>query len=88
MRYIKAEDVLPGELLAQIQQYADGVYIYIPRKQENRRPWGNGTTYRSELQARNRAIRRERQEGTPPEMLAEHYHLSLKSIARILREQD
>ena len=49
MRYIKAEEVLPGELIAQIQQYVDGVSIYIPRKAENRQPWGCATTYRREL---------------------------------------
>ena len=88
MRYIKAEDVLPAVLLAQVQQYADGVYIYIPRRQENKRPWGNATTYREELRTRNRAIRRERQEGMTPEHLAEKYHLSPKSIGRILREKE
>jgi hypothetical protein len=32
MSYIKAEYVLPQELLELIQQYIDGDYIYIPRK--------------------------------------------------------
>ena len=30
MRYLNAEDVLPAALLEQIQQYADGIYLYIP----------------------------------------------------------
>ena len=36
MRYIKAEEILPKALIEQIQEYADGVTIYIPRKAENR----------------------------------------------------
>ena len=32
MSYIKAEEILPEALIRQIQEYADGLYIYIPRK--------------------------------------------------------
>jgi Mor family transcriptional regulator len=86
VRYIKAEDVLPWELITQIQQYVDGVTIYIPRKAENRRPWGDGTRYRGELDERNACIRREYAEGAPVPQLARYYHLSEKSIRRILRK--
>lgn len=85
MRYIKAEEVLPEEVIALIQQYVDGVSLYIPRKAENRRSWGCGTDYRTELAQRNEAIRRDRQYGIPVRELALRYHLSEKSIHRILR---
>ena len=87
MSYIKAEDILPEDLIAQIQQYADGVSIYIPRKAENRRAWGNGTDYKSELRERNRRIREERKAGASVAALADEYHLSEKSIRRILRSE-
>ena len=32
MRYMKAADVLPPDLLAQVQAYIDGEYLYIPRR--------------------------------------------------------
>ena len=32
MSYMKAEEVLPKELIQLIQEYTDGAYIYIPRK--------------------------------------------------------
>jgi len=86
VRYIKAEEVLPRELIVQIQQYVDGVTLYIPRKTENRRPWGCGTDYRRELAQRNEAIRRDYAEGTDISVLARRYHLAEKSIRRILRE--
>ena len=88
MRYIKAEEILPRKLLVEIQQYVDGTYIYIPRKPENKRVWGNSTTYRAELAQRNRAIRAEHRSGARTAALAEKYHLSVKSIGRILREKD
>ena len=40
MKYIKATDVLPVEILEIIQEYIDGEYIYIPRKCENHKSWG------------------------------------------------
>ena len=85
MRYIKAEEVLPGELIQEIWQYVDGVTLYIPRKPENRRNWGSGTPYRRELETRNREIREEFGRGMSVPVLAERYHLSEKSIGRILR---
>ena len=35
MRYMKAADVLPPDLLAQVQAYIDGEYLYIPRRETN-----------------------------------------------------
>ena len=37
MRYQKANEILPVELVELIQDYIDGEYVYIPRKQENNR---------------------------------------------------
>ena len=63
MRYQKAEDVLPKQLLAEVQKYADGVYLYIPRRADHRQSWGNSTRYREELRQRNESIRHLRREG-------------------------
>lgn len=87
MRYIKAEQVLPEEVIELIQQYVDGQNIYIPRKAENRRVWGQGTSYREELMGRNAEIHRLFGAGKSVAALAEEFHLSKKSIHRILREK-
>ena len=87
MRYLNAEDVLPAALLEQIQQYADGIYLYIPRRADHRQSWGSSTRYREELRQRNESIRHLHREGLDPQALAERFHLSVKSIRRILREQ-
>lgn len=86
MRYQKAEDVLPGQLLAEVQRYADGVYLYIPRRADHRKSWGNSTRYREELCQRNETIRRMHREGLSPRELAERFYLSVKTIQRILRQ--
>lgn len=87
MSYIKAEDILPEEIVALIQEYVDGQTIYIPRKAENRRAWGCGTDYKSELAERNRGIQRDYRQGCSIGELSCKYHLSEKSIRRILRSK-
>ena len=86
MSYIKAEKILPEELIRQIQEYADGVYIYIPRKPGTRRTWGQETGYKAELNARTDRIRKEHASGTSVAALSRRYHLSEKSIRRILQK--
>ena len=85
--YIKAEEILPEELIRQIQEYADGVYIYIPRKPGARHPWGQETDYKAELKARNDRIRSDHAAGASVQALSRKYHLSEKSIRRILQNQ-
>lgn len=86
MSYIKAEDILPEEVIELIQQYVDGESIYIPRKAGNRLSWGCRTDYKTELRKRNACIRREHAHGAGVRLLAQRYHLTEKSIRRILRE--
>ena len=86
MSYIKAEAILPEELIRTIQEYADGVYIYIPRKPGTRRAWGQETPYKAELKARNDRIRSDYAAGTSVAALSRRYHLSEKSIRRILQK--
>ena len=86
MSYIKAEEILPEELIRSIQEYADGVYIYIPRKPGTRHKWGQETDYKAELKARNDGIRSDHAAGVSVQTLSRKYHLSEKSIRRILQK--
>ena len=86
MSYIKAEEILPEKLIRQIQEYADGVYIYIPRKPGARHPWGQKTEYKAELKDRNDRIRNDYGAGESVAALSRKYHLSEKSIRRILQK--
>ncbi|MBD5479566.1 MAG: hypothetical protein HDR11_08665 [Lachnospiraceae bacterium] len=87
MGYIRAEEILPVEIIELIQQYVDGTNIYIPRRQENRQEWGSKTAYRWELQDRNQRIYRDYLSGRPACELAKSYYLSEKSIQRIIRQE-
>lgn len=85
MGYIKAETILPEELIELIQQYVDGTNIYIPRKSDHRQEWGTATGYKCELHKRNQVIWNQYLSGTSINDLAKHYYLSRKSIQRIIR---
>jgi len=85
MGYMKAEEILPMEIIELIQQYVDGENIYIPRKADHRKEWGTDTQIRQELGARNQEIFQEYLDGRKVSELACKYYLSEKSIQRIIR---
>lgn len=84
MSYIKAIDVLPEELLILIQNFVEGEYIYIPRKEENKKTWGESTNSKEETFARNLEIYEKYKSGVAIETLCEIYYLSPKSIQKII----
>lgn len=84
MKYIKGEKVLPEYLLKAVQRYIDGACVYIPRKNEERRAWGENSGYRSSLAERNRRIYQRFLEGAGIEELTNEFYLSEQSIKRII----
>lgn len=86
MGYVKADDILPPEIIKLIQSYIDGENIYIPRKDSNKKKWGHGTQIRQELRERNFLIYNDYKQGFRLSDLAGKYFLSEKSIQRVIRE--
>lgn len=86
MGYRKAEEILPMDIIELIQRYVDGENIYIPRKENQRKEWGNKTMIRQELEERNIQIFTDFQKGYKVQDLSIKYFLSEKSIQRILRK--
>jgi Mor family transcriptional regulator len=84
MGYRKASDVLPRHLLRAIQEYIDGEALYIPRRQENRKRWGEATQSRQRTRARNDEIAARRRAGCSVADLARDYCLSAKAVYKIL----
>ncbi len=84
MGYKKASEVLPSQLVEEIQNYVDGESLYIPRKDNKRRKWGAQTHTCQELENRNQQILKDYQAGTDIRKLARKYYLSEKSIQRII----
>lgn len=84
MGYTRGNDVLPEALLAEVQKYIDGAYVYIPRREDNRKPWGENTNSRQTTLVRNQAIDEAYRRGASARELARRYCLSVKSIHKIL----
>ena len=81
-------DLLPKELLEQIQKYVDGKTIYIPKKSENRKHCGDNNDTKQFLTSRNCQICSDYQNGMNMKQLAEKYYLSEKSIQRIIKQNN
>lgn len=86
MSYQNPIDLLPKELIEEIQEYVEGKTIYIPKKKANRKHWGENTDTRHFLMSRNCQICSDYQSGMSRKELAEKYFLSEKSIQRILKQ--
>jgi len=84
MGYKKATKVLPQHLLRAIQEYVDGEYLYIPRKEENRRHWRESAPNRAFRAARNTEMAARRKAGWSVAQLAERDILSEKAVYKIL----
>ena len=86
MRYIKAQSVLPEEIIKLVQEYVDGDYLYIPRKSGNKKAWGEKNGSRSSLEERNVEIYRKYIDGSSVRDIADQYYLSEHSIRRIINQ--
>lgn len=87
MKYAKAQDVLPEEIVKIIQEYVDGKYLYVPRKDENHKTWGEKSGIRNSLKVRNNEIYKKYIDGTTINELTQEYYLSEKSIRRIIGKE-
>ncbi|MGG7162218.1 CD3324 family protein [Clostridium ihumii] len=87
MAYIKAETVLPDEVIKIIQKYIDGECLYIPRKDGEKKSWGEKNGTRRSLKERNRCIFNKYSNGYSVSKLSEEYYLSEKSIRRIISSE-
>jgi Ser/Thr protein kinase RdoA (MazF antagonist) len=87
VKYVNGIDVLPEELINELRKYVDGVYVYIPKTNMKRNRWGENTNHHREMELRNLHIYDKYLEGIDYMDLAECYHLSEKSIRRVILTQ-
>ena len=88
MKYKKAQDILPQYMIYDLQQYIEGGYLYIPKKEENKKSWGENTNTKKELNKRNKEIAKKRRNGKSIQDLAKEYFLTEYSIRRIIKKVD
>lgn len=83
MKYKNAAEILPQRLLHELQSYAGGEILYVPRN-GSKVKWGVDSGSRNYYQERNRQIRRSHKAGISVGELAMQYGLSVYTIRKIL----
>lgn len=83
MKYINAAEILPKELLKEIQTYIDGGVLYIP-KTSARKGWGSVSGSRKFYQKRNKEIQFLYANGYSLEALSKQYGLAHSTIKKII----
>ncbi|AIQ12962.1 CD3324 family protein [Paenibacillus durus] len=83
MKYVNA-DILPEELLKEVQKYVNGAMIYVPKPEGVREGWGVKSGSRKYIKERNLEIRQRFSDGVTMDQLSEQYFLSLDSIKKIV----
>jgi len=85
LEYLNARKVLPTRLIAELQKYASGQLVYIPKDdEEGRAGWGQLSGARRELDQRNRQICELYQRGINIENLSMKFFLSPETIKKII----
>lgn len=87
MKYIKAGNVLPDEVIKLIQEYIDGELIYIPRIDGKQKAWGEKSGTRESLKKRNEQIYNEYKSGASVAELSKAHYLSEQSIRRVISQE-
>ena len=83
MKYENAKDILPAGLLEEVQKYAEGKVIYIP-KAEKAKGWGEASGYRDRLNKRNAQICSRYSAGHSIMEIAEEFYLSPETIKKLV----
>ena len=84
MCYKNGKDVLPAELLKELQKYIQGEILYIPKEDNIRRAWGENNGTRALMRERNLEIYKFYKSGSTILLLSESYNLSEDSIRKIV----
>lgn len=83
MKYRNAAEILPENLLVEIQKYVKGDLLYIPNVARSKR-WGENSGSRTYYLKRNNEIKKLYQDGTSISHIADIYGLSIETVKKII----
>ncbi|MDR1703322.1 MAG: hypothetical protein LBS19_01375 [Clostridiales bacterium] len=84
MNYKNGKDVLPPELLTEVQKHLCGEMLYIPKRDEMRASWGQLSGLREQVYTRNVQIVNLYDNGATVTELIRDFCLSEASIRKII----
>lgn len=82
MKYRNATEMLPPQLLQELQQYAQGETLYVPKAK--RKSWGEGTGAKVFFSRRDSVIRNQYSSGAPLAELSEKHFISEDAVKKIV----
>lgn len=88
MKYINAKEVLPRELLNEIQKYVSGEILYVPKPDGKKNTWGSKSGIKQEILNRNKEIKFQKKNGKTIEELMYQYNLSYDTIKKIVYRRE
>lgn len=83
MKYLNAAEVLPEDLLMEIQKHIKGEFLYIPSGDDHIR-WGEKNGSRSYFKNRNRQIKQDYKNGLSIEEISHNYGLAFDTVRKIV----
>lgn len=83
MKYINAADVLPKELLKELQTYVKGNLLYIPNDSTQKK-WGEKSGSRTYYLKRNNEIKKKYQDGSSISQISDSYGLAFDTVRKII----
>ncbi len=84
MNYLNAADVLPPELFKEIQKYAGGKLLYVPKAEAESKNWGEISGQKEYYRKRNRMMLNKFRYGITVQQLAKEYCLSVDTVKKIV----
>lgn len=83
MKYINAAEVLPEELIKEIQRYVKGDLLYIPNDNRQKR-WEEESGSRTYYLKRNSEIKKKYKDGNSISQISDLYGLAFDTVKKIL----
>lgn len=83
MKYINAAEVLPQQLLEEIQRHICGEIIYIPNT-SIRKSWGAKSGSKSYFDTRNKQIKQNYKDGHSIQQITEEFGLAYETVRKII----
>ncbi|AQR94044.1 MULTISPECIES: CD3324 family protein [Clostridium] len=83
MKYLNAAEVLPKDLLIEIQKHIKGEVLYIPSDNDRIR-WGEKNGSRNYFENRNKEIKQLYKNGCSLEEISCKYRLAYDTVRKIL----
>lgn len=84
MEYKRAEDILPEELLKELQIYIQGATLYVPKSTHRHQAWGEKSGTRKKIQLRNSEMKKKFLSNRTITSLAQEYYLSEETVKKIV----